>query len=182
MTAPRDANAGRLPGLDDDAWAALQIAESVSPVKALVDVFDRVARADANKQAARASLERMQKTVPDVLRSARAISTFLGPTRGLDTEFMACRRLPLLVEELQQCMDSALLELGSGVSNGGRPANTKAFAVASNLRNALEPTHTPRELTSIICKVMEAMDFTPAQVNTALDNVRKVRKRDTASR
>lgn len=182
MTAPRDANAGPLPGLDDDAWAALQTAESVSPVKELLDVFDRVARADTNKQAARASLERMQKIVPDALISARAISTFLGPARGLDTEFIACRRLPFLLEELQQCMDSALLELGSGVSNGGRPANTKAFAVASNLRNALEPSHTSRESTPIIRKAMKAMGFAPAEVETALKKVREIRKRDTASR
>lgn len=167
---------------DDGAWAALQTAESVRPVKALLDVFDHVARADADKQAARESLERMQKIVPDALISARAISTFLGPARGLDTEFMACRRLPLLVEELQQCMDSALLELGSGVSNGGRPTNTKAFAIAWTLRNAFEPTHTPRKFTPIICKAMKAMGFSSAEVKTALDNVRKVRKRDTASR
>jgi len=167
---------------DDGARAALQTAESVRPVKALLDVFDRAAQAAANKQGARAALERMQKTVPDVLRSARAISTFLGPARGLETEFMACRRLPLLVEELQQCMDSALLELGSGVSNGGRPANTKAFAIAWTLRNALESTHTPRKATSTISKAMKAMGFAPTEVETALKKVREIRKRDTASR
>lgn len=151
----------------------------------LATMFDEFSSKQGRLRDAAESIENLQQAMIRAARSADAIGTYLGPRRGLELEFRACRRLPALLVEVAQCAQQARSELGEGKRAGGRPANTKAFAVAWQLSHSLRPARrqpppptppaklTARSTMPIVRSIMTAMDFEPAQIESALRAVRK---------
>lgn len=139
----------------------------------LATLFDDFSGRQGRLRDAAESLENLEQAVKLAARSVTAINAYLGPSQGLDLDFLACRRLPTLLAQLTQCAHEARSELGGGKRAGGRPPNTKAFAVAWQLAHALRPTLTARSAGPIVRRIMTAMGFGLAEIDGALRALRK---------
>ncbi len=160
---------------------ALRLEKACQRSALLARMFDDFSNRQGRLRDAAESVENLHQAEMRAARAADAIGTYLGPRRGLELDFLACRRLPAMLVEVAQCAQDARSELEGGKRAGGRPANTKAFAVAWQLCHALRParrqpplpTLTARSAMPIVRSIMTATGFEPAQIESALRLVRK---------
>ncbi len=155
------------------AEIAARLEQACGRATRLITMFDEFSKRQGRLRDAAESIDNLQQALLRAARSADAIGTCLGSRRGLDLDFLASRSLPTLLTQVAQCAQAARNELGGGKRVGGRPPNTKAFAVAWQLAHALRPTLTARSAGPIVRRMMAAMDFGLAEIESALRAVRK---------